>query len=87
VSCYRLIEAEKPHHAVSRLCRVLGVARAGFYAWASRPPSARAVADAALVEQIRNIHARSRGTYGPRVSMPSCAWGWACGPAASGWPG
>jgi putative transposase len=68
VSCYRLIEAEKPHHAVSRLCRVLGVARAGYYAWASRPPSARAVADAALVEQIRDIHARSRGTYGaPRV--------------------
>jgi putative transposase len=68
VSCYQLIEAEKAHHAVSQLCRVLGVARAGFYAWASRPPSARAVADAALVEQIRDIHARSRGTYGaPRV--------------------
>jgi putative transposase len=68
VSCYRLIEAEKAHHQVSQLCRVLGVARAGFYAWASRPPSARAVADAALVEQIRDIHARSRGTYGaPRV--------------------
>jgi len=33
-----------------------------------RPPSARAVADAALLEQIRDIHARSRGTYGaPRV--------------------
>jgi len=68
VSCYRLIDAEKAHHQVSQLCRVLGVARAGFYAWASRPPSARAVADAALVEQIRDIHARSRGTYGaPRV--------------------
>jgi hypothetical protein len=68
VSCYRLIEKEKAHHAVSRLARVLGVARAGYYAWASRPPSARAVADAALLEQIRDIHARSRGTYGaPRV--------------------
>jgi putative transposase len=68
VSCYRLIDQEKAHHAVSRLARVLGVARAGYYAWASRPPSARAVADAALLEQIRDIHARSRGTYGaPRV--------------------
>jgi putative transposase len=68
VSCYRLIDAEKAHHQVSRLCRVLGVARAGYYAWASRPPSARAVADAALLEQIRDIHASSRGTYGaPRV--------------------
>jgi putative transposase len=68
VSCYRLIDAEKAHHQVSRLCRVLGVARAGYYAWASRPPSARAVADAALLDQIRDIHASSRGTYGaPRV--------------------
>jgi putative transposase len=68
VSCYRLIDQEKAHHAVSRLARVLGVARAGYYAWASRRPSARAVADAALLEQIRDIHARSRGTYGaPRV--------------------
>jgi putative transposase len=68
VSCYRLIEAEKAHHQVSRLCRVLGVARAGYYAWASRLPSARTVEDQALTEQIRDIHARSRGTYGaPRV--------------------
>jgi putative transposase len=68
VSCYRLIEAEKPHHTVSRLCRVLGVARAGYYAWTTRPPSARALADADLGGQIREIHARSRGTYGvPRV--------------------
>jgi putative transposase len=68
VSCYRLIDAEKPHHPVSRLCRVLGVARAGYYAWAARPPSPRTLDDAYLGEQIRQIHARSRGTYGaPRV--------------------
>ena len=68
MSCYRLIEAEKAHHGVSRLARVLGVARAGYYAWASRPPSPRALADQALVGQIREIHARSRGTYGaPRI--------------------
>jgi putative transposase len=68
VSCYRLIEAEKAHHGVSRLCRVLGVSRAGFYAWQGRPPSARALADQALTEQIRTIHQRSRATYGaPRI--------------------
>ena len=68
MSCYRLIEVERAHHAVSRLCRVLGVARAGYYAWASRPPSARTLADETLSEQIRDIHASSRGTYGaPRV--------------------
>jgi putative transposase len=65
---FRLIEQEKAHHPVSQLCRVLGVSRAGFYAWQSRPPSVRAVVDQQLTEQIRTIHARSRGTYGaPRV--------------------
>jgi putative transposase len=68
VSCYRLIDQEKAHHTVSRLARVLGVARAGYYAWARRPLSQRAVADQALTERIQEIHARSRATYGaPRV--------------------
>jgi putative transposase len=43
------------------------VARSAFYAWLAGP-SARAVADAALTEQVRTIHADSRGVYGaPRV--------------------
>jgi putative transposase len=68
VSCYRLIDAEKAHHQVSRLARVLGVSRAGYYAWASRPPSQRTLTDAYLAQQVRTIHARNRGTYGaPRV--------------------
>jgi putative transposase len=68
VSCYRLIDAEKARHPVSRLARVLGVARAGYYAFTSRPASTRTLADQALTDQIRQIHARSRGTYGaPRV--------------------
>jgi putative transposase len=65
---FRLIDQEKAHHAVSLLCRVLGVSRAGYYAWTRRPPSARARTDAALTAQIRQVHQRSRGTYGaPRV--------------------
>lgn len=68
MSCYRLIDAERTHHQVSRLARVLGVSRAGYYAWASRPPSQRTLTDAYLAQQVRTIHARSRGTYGaPRV--------------------
>jgi len=68
VSRFRLVDAEKVNHPVALLCRVLGVSRAGYYAWRARSPSARAVADAALTETIRAIHRRSRGTYGaPRV--------------------
>ena len=50
------------------MCRVLGVSAAGYYAWVSRPPSERAIHDAALVEKIRIVHDHSRQTYGsPRV--------------------
>lgn len=51
------------------MCRVLGVSRAGLYAWRRRPrPSARDAANLELTERIRSIHEASRGTYGsPRV--------------------
>ena len=65
---YRLIDAEKPHHAVSRLARTLGVSRSGYHAWRHRRPSAHSLADAALRERIEAIHESSRGVYGaPRV--------------------
>ena len=48
------------------MCRVLGVSRSGYYAWAARPPSERAVENAALVVEIRRVHADSDGTYGSR---------------------
>ncbi len=50
------------------MCRVLEVSRSGFYAWAAREPSPRAVADAALTGRIAEIHKDSLKTYGsPRV--------------------
>ncbi|MBL8932388.1 MAG: IS3 family transposase [Kineosporiaceae bacterium] len=53
---------------VAVACRVLEVSRSGYYEWHDRPESARAVADADLVETIRAVHEGSRGTYGsPRV--------------------
>lgn len=48
------------------MCRVLGVSRAGFYAWERRAPSDRDLADAWLTEKIREIHSESKGTYGTR---------------------
>ncbi len=61
---FRLIAAEKAHHPVFRLARVLGVSRPGFYAWASRQPSAHARCDAELAELIRRLHAETDGIYG-----------------------
>ena len=63
---FRFVEAEKANHKVATMCRVLQVSRSGYYAWASRPRSERAVANAALVGEIRRVHAQSDGTYGSR---------------------
>jgi putative transposase len=46
------------------MCRVFGVSPSGYYAWAKREPSARAIRDAQLTARIRFFHARSRGAYG-----------------------
>ena len=68
MKCFCFIRAETANHPVSLLCRVLGVSRSGFHAFERRPRCARALTDASLLERIRRIHERSRGTYGaPRV--------------------
>ncbi len=67
---YRLIEAEKAEHSVSRLCAVLGVTRQGFYAWRRRGPSLRQLGDAELARLIVAIYDGSLQTYGaPRVQL------------------
>ena len=47
-------------------CRLLVVAESGYYEWRSRQPSQRAIRHVWLTEQIRAVHAASRGTYGAR---------------------
>ena len=65
---FRLIEAEKAEHSISRLCKVLGVSRVGFYAWRTRPRSARELRDRELERLIQTVFINSRETYGaPRV--------------------
>lgn len=76
---FRFIEAESAYLPVALLCRMLGVSRSGYYAWRSRPPSERSRENEALTERIREIHTRSRGTYGsPRVHAELRALGTRC---------
>lgn len=80
MSRYMFIAAQATQHAVRLLCRVLGVSRSGYCAWRTRPPAARVRADQGLTEQIRQIHAHSRQTYGsPRVRATLHARGEAVG--------
>jgi transposase InsO family protein len=53
---------------VTRLCRLLAVTRAGFYACRRRPVSVRRRQDRDLLEDVRAIFERSGGMYGtPRI--------------------
>jgi putative transposase len=66
--CFRLIDAKRAQHPVSLLCEVLGVSRAGYYAWKRRRVSARRRRDEQLLDAIRAVHGDSKATYGwPRV--------------------
>ena len=65
---FAFIDAEKAHHAVRTLCRVLEVSSSGYYAYLRREPSQRQQDDDALKVHIAVIHERSQGTYGsPRI--------------------
>ena len=60
--------ANQAGYSIQMMSRTLGVSRSGFYAYHSRPPSARQVADDALTDQIASIHEVSKHTYGaPRI--------------------
>lgn len=65
---FAFIHAEKASFPVAALCRLLGVTRQGYYAYAGRPPSPRLEREVALQQSVQQVHAESRGTYGsPRV--------------------
>jgi putative transposase len=53
---------------VRRLCALYGVTRVGYYAWRVRGESVRRAQDRVLLQTIRGLFDRSRGTYGsPRI--------------------
>lgn len=60
--------AEEAGRPVAFWCRVLGVSRAGYYAWRSRGDSQHARQDRRLSVLVREAHERSRRSYGsPRI--------------------
>lgn len=65
---FALIHVEKANHAVGFMAGVLGVSRAGYYAWAKRRGtlSPRAARRVGLADQIVQIHAESHQTSGFR---------------------
>jgi len=77
---YRFVAAERATFPVRRLCRLVGVAASGFYAWLRRRPGRRREDDRRVSERVGAIFAASRRTYGsPRVHASLKAAGYRIG--------
>lgn len=65
---------------IKTMCRVLDVARAGYYKWLHKPTSDRAIEDQRLLGLIRQSYESSGGVYGaPRVFLDLREVGESCG--------
>jgi putative transposase len=65
---YRVIQEHDRRYPIRLMCRALAVSPAGYYAWRSRPESARTIQTRILLSAIRVLHEESRETYGsPRI--------------------
>ncbi|MFH3013319.1 IS3 family transposase [Serratia marcescens] len=63
---YRFINEHRTVWGVMTMCRVLNVARAGFYAWLHNPVSARDKDNQRLLMLIRDSYSLSGGVHGYR---------------------
>lgn len=76
---FRFIHQHGDQWPVRRLCQALDVSTAGYYAWRDRPASARQQHHAALLVEIRAIHAEAKARYGsPRIHAELVARGHDC---------
>jgi transposase InsO family protein len=56
------------HYRIGDLCAAFGVSRSGYHRWRTAAASTRAREDALIGEELRLLHAQSRGLYGrPRL--------------------
>ena len=66
---YACIDRCRPRYSVRMMCRVLGISRSGYYADKTRPESTRSKRDRELLQEIKRVHAQSKGVYGsPKIT-------------------
>jgi hypothetical protein len=72
---YAFIKAHQHKHRVQTMCRLLGVAPSGYYAWLAQPISDHPQEDAALLRLIRASFRQARAAMVHRASS-SIPDGW-----------
>jgi putative transposase len=62
------VKSNQATYRISTMCRTLGISASGYYAWSTRPPSARKLADMILGDRLEALWRNSHETYGrPRI--------------------
>jgi putative transposase len=75
-----MIERLSVQFPVKDCCVALGVSRSGYYQWALKEQSARARANAELLDQIQHVFDEHKGRYGsPRITRALRQEGLRCG--------
>ena len=63
---YAWIQEQHAEFSVTSLCRILEVARSGYYEWLGRPPRGQPDTDQQLEAKVKQYFAQGRGLYGTR---------------------
>lgn len=63
---YQFIKKARKAYPIILLCIVLQVSRSGYYAWSGKAVSTKRKRDDNLIPLVREIHKKTRGTYGTR---------------------
>ena len=63
---YQFMLEHRRQFGIATMCRILKVARAGYYQWFHKPISDHAIEDKRLLSIIRTSYAASGGVYGSR---------------------
>ena len=78
---YQFILEYSHQFKIKTMCRVLKIARAGYYAWLHEPESSRTIEDKRLLQLIRSSYDASYGIYGcRRITLDLKELGEGCGP-------
>ena len=67
---FQFIQDHRDEFPVTRMCRVMNVSPSGYYAWRTRPVSAREMANQELVDKIKVVHAESHNTLWQSAHLP-----------------
>lgn len=63
---YRFVNEHRHQYAITTMCQVLQIARAGFYQWLHKPVSDREQENIRLLQLIHDSYGASRGVYSAR---------------------